>query len=190
MDDLLLHQNASWGFYRTWLRCSSRRVYQHAWKSCINDWIYDLCCSSLFWYLCPGSGCRCRAYYKSNDGLPVIPYDGTGCPLHGIKGRCSRSGVLLKTWFWKNGRCRTRKFHFCGYGTVLLYIKYRYRCVSYFRKLYWKRTPSDRRSHQYHHSGYTGCIYGWSDHFPGMFCIWSWANFRSIPDLYHVAKCN
>lgn len=36
-----------------------------------------------------------------------------------------------------------------------------------------KELPSDRRSPQYHHSGYTGCIYGWSDHFPGMFCIWS-----------------
>ena len=46
----------------------------------------DLCCSSLFWYLCPGSGCRCRAYYKSNDGLPVIP-DGCAGNQFGADGR-------------------------------------------------------------------------------------------------------
>mgnify|MGYP000629905115 CR=1 FL=1 len=45
------------------------------------------CGSSLFWYLCPGVGSRCRTYYKSDDGLPVVSYDSTGCSFYGIKGR-------------------------------------------------------------------------------------------------------
>ena len=98
-----------------------------------------------------------------------------------------RSGILSEAGFCKVERSRHWKCDLCSFGTVLLYFEYRYWGTGYFWKLHWKRETPDRRSDQYSLSGHLSGIYGWSDHFPGMFCLWDQSGLRSIPDLHYPA---